>query len=88
MLAAAFAAWCSTVLASVACAGELAASRTVAWSVALPAMAGVHMLIGVGEGLITALVLVAVGRARPELLAPAARSTPRRRFGRWSSTAG
>lgn len=69
VLAAAFGAWCSTVLASVACAGELAASRTVAWSVAFPTMAGVHMLIGVGEGLITALVLVAVGRARPELLA-------------------
>ena len=70
VLAAAFAAWCSTVLASVACAGELAASGTVAWSVALPAMAGVHMLIGVGEGLITALVLAAIARARPELLAP------------------
>ena len=69
VLAAAFAGWCSTVLASVACAGELAASGTVGWSVALPAMAGVHMLIGVGEGIITALVLVAVGRARPELLA-------------------
>jgi cobalt/nickel transport system permease protein len=68
VLAAAFAGWCSTVLASVACAGELAASGTVGWSVALPAMAGVHMLIGVGEGIITALVLVAVGRARPELL--------------------
>ena len=72
VLAAAFAGWCSTVLAAVACAGELAVSRTVGWSVALPAMAGVHMLIGVGEGLITALVLVAVGRARPELVSPRA----------------
>jgi cobalt/nickel transport system permease protein len=72
VLAAAFAGWCSTVLASVACAGQLAVSRTVGWSVALPAMAGVHMLIGVGEGLITALVLVAVGRARPELVSPQA----------------
>jgi len=72
VLAAAFAGWCSTVLASVACAGQLAVSRTVGWSVALPAMAGVHMLIGVGEGLITALVLVAVGRARPELVSPRA----------------
>jgi len=72
VLAAAFAGWCSTVLASVACAGELAVSRTVGWSVALPAMAGVHMLVGVGEGIITALVLVAVGRARPELVSPRA----------------
>ncbi|MGA7979776.1 MAG: energy-coupling factor ABC transporter permease [Chromatiaceae bacterium] len=68
ILAAAFAAWCSTVLAAVLCAGELAASHTVRWSVALPGMAGVHMLIGVGEGVITALVLVAIARARPEFL--------------------
>jgi cobalt/nickel transport system permease protein len=70
ILAAAFAAWCSAVLAAVACAGELAASRTVPFSVALPAMGGIHMLIGLGEGAITALVLAAISRARPELLAP------------------
>ena len=68
VVAAAFAAWCGTVVAAVACAGELAASRTVPFGVALPAMAGIHMLIGVGEGAITALVLVAIARARPELL--------------------
>jgi cobalt/nickel transport system permease protein len=68
VLAAAFAAWCSTVLASIACAGELAVSRTVGWSVVLPAMVGIHIFIGIGEGLITALVLVAIARARPELL--------------------
>jgi len=72
ILAAAFAAWCSTVLASIACAGELAVSRTVGWSVVLPAMAGIHMFVGVGEGFITALVLVAIARARPELLQPEA----------------
>jgi hypothetical protein len=38
--------------------------------VAFPAMAGVHMLIGIGEGVITALVLAAVAKARPELVAP------------------
>jgi len=68
LLAAGFAAWCSTVAAAVACAGQLALSGTVAWRVALLAMAGVHMLIGVGEALITALVVAAVARARPELL--------------------
>jgi cobalt/nickel transport system permease protein len=68
ILAAAFAAWCSTVLAAIACAGELAVSRTAAWSLVLPAMAGVHMLVGLGEGFITALVLVAIARVRPELL--------------------
>ena len=65
--AVAFAAWCSTVLASIGCAGELALSRTVPWSAAFPAMAGIHMLIGVGEGVITALVFVAILRARPDL---------------------
>ena len=66
--ASAFAAWCATVAASVSCAGQLALSGTVSWSVAFPAMAGVHMLIGLGEALVTALVLVAVANARPELL--------------------
>lgn len=81
LTAAAFAGWCSTVLAAVACAGELAASRTVSWTAALPAMAGVHMLIGVGEGLITALVLSAIARTRPELLLPDAAPGPRRSYG-------
>jgi cobalt/nickel transport system permease protein len=81
VLAAAFAAWCSTVLASVACAGELATSHTAGWSVVLPAMAGLHVLIGIGEGLITALVLVAIARARPELLQPEAPTALRRPYG-------
>jgi cobalt/nickel transport system permease protein len=81
VVAAAFAAWCSTVMASVACAGELASSHTVRWAVALPAMAGVHMLIGIGEGLITALVLVAIARTRPELVQPDGVAEPRRSYG-------
>lgn len=68
LLGAAFAGWCSTVLAAICCAGELALSGRVKWSLALPAMGGVHMLIGLGEGIITALVLAAVAKARPELL--------------------
>ena len=68
VMAASFAAWLSTVMASVLCAGELAASGTVKWSVALPAMAGVHMLIGIGEGVITAMVLAAIAKVRPDLL--------------------
>ena len=71
LLAAGFAAWCSTVAAAVTCAGELAASGTVAWNAVLPAMGGVHMLIGLGEAVITMLVVAGVGRLRPELLAPA-----------------
>jgi cobalt/nickel transport system permease protein len=68
VIAVAFAAWCSTVLASVLCAGELAWSGTVPWSAGFPAMANVHMLIGLGEGLITALVVAGLAKVRPELL--------------------
>jgi cobalt/nickel transport system permease protein len=64
----AFAGWCSTVAAALACAGQLAWSGTVAWSVALPAMTGIHMLIGLGEGTISALAFAAVARTRPELV--------------------
>jgi len=64
----AVAAWVTTVLASIVCAGELAASGTIAWSVAFPAMAGVHMLIGIGEAIITCMVVVAISQARPDLL--------------------
>ncbi len=73
--AAAFASWCSTVLAAICCAGMLAASGTVKWSVVFPAMAGVHMFIGLGEALITAFVIAAVGKSRPELLWKPARAT-------------
>lgn len=72
LLATAFAAWCSTVAASVCCAAQLALSGTVAWSLGLPAMLGVHMLIGAGEALITTLVVAAIARARPELLSESA----------------
>jgi cobalt/nickel transport system permease protein len=65
-----FAAWSSTVLASLACAGELALSGTLAPHVVFPAMTGVHMFIGIGEGLITSLVILTIARVRPDLLDP------------------
>jgi len=65
------AAWGSVVIASVACAVELAFSGTSPLGVALPAMAGVHALIGVGEGLITVGVLAFVAAVRRDLLKPA-----------------
>jgi cobalt/nickel transport system permease protein len=68
LLAAAFAAWCSVVLSALACAGELALSGTVAAPLVLPAMTAIHMLIGLGEAAITALVLSALARTRPGLL--------------------
>jgi cobalt/nickel transport system permease protein len=62
------AAWLSVVAASVACAFELAISGTVPLGVALPAMAGVHALIGIGEGAITAAVLGLIMATRADLL--------------------
>jgi cobalt/nickel transport system permease protein len=63
------AAWLSVVIASLVAAVELAVSGTVPWGVALPAMGLVHMLIGVGEGLITVGVLAFLRAVRPDLLA-------------------
>lgn len=82
VLAAAFAAWCGTVTAALGCAGQLALSGTVPWTLGFPAMVNVHLLIGLGEAVITGLVVSAVMAARPELVAAnAARSlTGRKSF--------
>ena len=47
------AAWLAIVISSLAAALQLALSGTSPANLAVPAMAGVHALIGVGEGLIT-----------------------------------
>jgi cobalt/nickel transport system permease protein len=62
------AAWVSVFLASTFCAIELAVSGSSPFGVVLPAMAGVHALIGIGEGLITGAVLVLVLATRADLL--------------------
>jgi cobalt/nickel transport system permease protein len=63
------AAWLSVVLASLVAALELAISGASPWGVVLPAMVGVHALIGIGEGLITIAVLAFLRATRPDLLA-------------------
>ena len=80
LTAMAFAGWCATVLAAICCAGQLAWSGTIAWSAAFPAMTVVHMLIGIGEGIISALVLLAVERARPDLLSEVQKNVGTRRI--------
>jgi cobalt/nickel transport system permease protein len=77
----AFAAWCATVLAAISCAGQLAWSGTVPWSVAFPAMATVHMIIGMGEGLVSALVFLAIYHARPDLIIETTQTGQPRRLG-------
>lgn len=64
----AFASWVSTVAASIVCAGQLALSGTAKWNVVFPAMAGIHMLIGIGEAITTTFVIVSIARISPEKL--------------------
>ncbi|ARV62141.1 cobalt transporter [Nostocales cyanobacterium HT-58-2] len=67
-LAAGIAAGISVVVAAITCAIELALSGTAPVNIVLPAMSGVHILIGIGEGLITGGVLTYLMTARPDLL--------------------
>ncbi len=62
------AAWLSVEASAIATALQLAASGTSPFEVVMPAMVGVHALIGIGEGLITAAALAFVASTRPDLL--------------------
>jgi len=79
-VAIAFASWSSTVIASICVAGELAWSGTVHWGAGFPAMANVHMVIGVGEAVITSLVVAAIGRTRKDLLEAEGEIVPAAQF--------
>jgi len=66
------AAWASVFVAAAACAGELAVSYAVssgtygiAATVAVPAMLGIHAVIGIGEALITAGVMAYLWSVSP-----------------------
>ncbi|MCS7221120.1 MAG: energy-coupling factor ABC transporter permease [Anaerolineae bacterium] len=67
-VAAGLAAWASVVIAAVGVAVALALSGTVAMGVVLPAMAGVHALIGIGEALITVGALAFIAATRADLM--------------------
>jgi cobalt/nickel transport system permease protein len=58
----------SVFLASLACALELGVSGTTPLSVALPMMSGWHFLIGIGEGIITAVTIGYLLKVRPDLV--------------------
>ena len=57
-------AWAGTVLAAVVCGGMLAMSGKAKIGVVLPVMAGVHAVIGVGEAVLTVLVVTTVWKTR------------------------
>lgn len=61
-------AWLAIVLASAACAFELYFSGASPLKVVLPAMAGVHALIGIVEGAVTVAVLSLILATRADLL--------------------
>jgi cobalt/nickel transport system permease protein len=62
------AAWISVMAAAALTSVQLALSDTSPLDVALPAMLGVHALIGIGEGLITAAAVALVLSSRPDLI--------------------
>lgn len=61
-------AWLSIFIASLAAALELAASGTSPANISVPAMGGIHALIGIGEGLITIGALAFLYTARRDLV--------------------
>jgi len=68
-LLAGVAAWLSVVVASATVSLLLAFSGTSALGIVLPAMVGVHAVIGLGEALITVAALAFIRQTRPALLA-------------------
>lgn len=62
------AAWTSIFIASLACAIQLSISGTSPANIVIPAMAGIHALIGVGEGIITVGAIIFIMSARKDLL--------------------
>lgn len=61
-------AWLSVMVAALATSLELAASGTSPLNIVLPAMLGVHSLIGIGEAIITVGALLLIYTTRPDLL--------------------
>ena len=68
LVAGLLAAWLSIEITALSVAIQLAISNTSPANLAIPAMAGVHALIGIGEGLITVGALAFLLSARPDLL--------------------
>lgn len=64
----ALAAWSSIFVAALGCGIELSLSGTSPANIAIPAMGGIHALIGLGEALITVGALSLIYAARRDLL--------------------
>jgi cobalt/nickel transport system permease protein len=68
LIGAAAAGWTSVMLASLAASIELAVSGASPLGVVVPAMLGIHTLIGIGEALISVFVVSAVLASRADVL--------------------
>jgi cobalt/nickel transport system permease protein len=62
------AAWLSVVAAALATALQLWLSGTAALEIVVPAMLGVHAIIGIGEAIITVAALAFIFRTRPDII--------------------
>jgi cobalt/nickel transport system permease protein len=60
--------WLAVMIGAAATSAELAISGTVPLGTVLPAMFGVHALIGIGEAVITVAAVSAVLASRPDLV--------------------
>ena len=67
-IALAISSWASIVLGASAAAVELALSGTSPLTIVLPAMAGVHVIIGIGEAIITTTAVSLILKTRPDLV--------------------
>lgn len=67
-IALAISSWFSIVMGASAAAVELAISGTSPLKIALPAMAGIHAIIGVGEAIITTAAISLILKTRPDLV--------------------
>ena len=67
--AAGVAAWLATVIAALACAIEMGIAGTFPMNIGIPSMVLYHFFIGIIEAVLTVIVLVALDKFRPDLLA-------------------
>jgi cobalt/nickel transport system permease protein len=70
LAAAGIGAWLATMAAALITSLQLWISGTTRLEVVIPAMLGVHVLIGIGEALITVAALAFIEQTRPDLLKP------------------
>jgi cobalt/nickel transport system permease protein len=60
--------WLAVVLAAFVCSVELGVSGTIPFKIVIPVMTGFHVLIGLGDAVVTTAVLSYMLNARPDLV--------------------